>query len=104
MAAPYSASIGSRKDALRRRFARKLFQGIPSFSKPFPNFSKLFQAFSKDFQAFSLAVFNQINGLPSKEREFAFFSPCRPDAGAFPPGRPGEFAVRRVAELPAHCR
>jgi hypothetical protein len=53
---------------MRRRLARKLFQGIPHFSKPFPSF---FQAFSKDFQTFSLAVLKEINGLPSNQPEFA---------------------------------
>ncbi len=58
-----SAAIGSRKGGERRRSARKLFQGIPSFSKLFANFSKLFASFLQGFPSFFLGGFKGNQGL-----------------------------------------
>jgi len=75
--------------AWRASFSKE-FQVFQSFLQTFPSF---FQAFCKDFQAFSLEVLKEIKDLPSKEPEFAFFSPCRPCRRKFP-ARPRERTCR----------
>jgi len=72
----------------------------PNFSKPFQGKSKLFQgnsklfqAFSKEFQIYSLAVSNEIKGLPAAPADFAFLEACTPDS-SFRDSRLGERSRR----------
>jgi hypothetical protein len=80
-------------------------QSFPRNSKrfqTFPRISKLFPSFFQGFPNFFLGGFEGNQWLVSERTRIRFFFPCRPDAGALPPGRPDPFAVRRLAELPAH--
>ena len=54
----------------------KLFQGN---AKRFQGNSKLFQAFSKEFQIYSLAVSNEIKGLPPAPGDFSFLAGSTPE-------------------------